>query len=183
MKIYTKTGDAGDTGLWGGTRVSKATLRVATYGTVDELNCVLGVAHSEFSASSEKQQLEQIQQQLFCIGAEVASPPSKVSTLQIPLISEREIEHLEHQIDVWQNQLPQLRQFILPGGSKPAAALHHARAVCRRAERLTVELAQQESLRNEIIVYLNRLSDWLFVFARFANQMEGQLDIPWSSKT
>jgi cob(I)alamin adenosyltransferase len=167
----------------GGTRVSKANLRVATYGTVDELNCILGVAHSEFIAPSEKQMLEQVQQQLFCIGAEIASPSSKVSTLKVPLTSMRDIEQLEQQIDAWQNQLEPLRQFILPGGSKSAAALHHARAVCRRAERLVVELSQQEPLRNEIIVYLNRLSDWLFVFARFANKLEGQLDTPWSTNT
>ncbi len=182
MKIYTKTGDQGETGLFGGKRVSKASLRVEAYGTLDELNCVMGIAHSELGELTQKNTIEAIQHQLFCLGAEVATVPEKSSKLNFQLLGHDEILVLEHQIDAWQQALEPLKQFILPGGSKAAACVHHARAVCRRAERLIVELAQQETVRNEVIVYVNRLSDWLFVFARFLNKTAGCQDIPWSTK-
>lgn len=182
MKIYTKTGDQGDTGLFGGARVSKASLRVETYGEVDELNSVLGIVRAEpaFDAAVGAL-LEAVQSQLFNLGAELATAPDSKAALGIPLVSEEEIGALEQGIDRAEGELAPLKTFVLPGGSRAAAALHLARTVCRRAERTLVELAAHESVRPECLRYLNRLSDALFVFARLANHRAGVADVPWLS--
>ncbi|HEX6242564.1 MAG TPA: cob(I)yrinic acid a,c-diamide adenosyltransferase, partial [Polyangiales bacterium] len=162
MKIYTKTGDQGDTGLFGGARVSKASLRVEAYGEVDELNSVLGMVRAEAGFDSAVSELlEAVQSQLFNLGAELATAPDSKAALGIPLVSEQEIGALEQGIDRAEAELSPLKTFVLPGGSRAAAALHLARTVCRRAERTLVELAASENVRPECLRYLNRLSDAL----------------------
>jgi cob(I)alamin adenosyltransferase len=179
MKIYTKTGDTGETGLFGGARVSKASLRVDAYGVVDELNSVLGLVRTEPFDQELDALLGQVQSQLFNLGAELASAPDSKVALGVALVSEREVEALESAIDQAESELPALKTFVLPGGARPSAYLHLARTVCRRAERGLVLLAQSEPVRPEAVRYLNRLSDALFVFARLANQRLGVADVPW----
>lgn len=179
MKIYTKTGDSGETGLFGGARVSKASLRVEAYGELDELNSVLGLVRTEPFDRELDQLLAQVQSQLFNLGAELSSAPNSKVALGIPLVSDSEISALEAAIDNAESELPVLKTFVLPGGSRAGAYLHLARTVCRRAERKLVLLAQSEPIRGESIRYVNRLSDALFVFARLANQRLGVADIPW----
>lgn len=183
-RIYTRTGDRGETGLYGGGRVRKDDLRVAVYGTLDELNAVLGVAREAFAGVKALGEIDsfvaRLQHQLFDLGAELATPdPAAQGT---NLISDTDVTWLEQSIDVWENQLPPLKTFILPGGSPAASRLHWARTVCRRAERLVVELAASESLRGEIIRYVNRLSDALFVAARTANHLCGVPDVAWQQR-
>lgn len=180
MKIYTKTGDRGETGLFGGTRVSKASLRVSTYGEVDELNSTLGVAIA-FAAANDPlvPTLQRIQGELFVLGAELATTPEKPVNVGIALLDEAQITALEREIDAFDAQLPKLTTFVLPGGTQHAAALHLARCVCRRAERSAVALDAHDALRPEIIRYLNRLSDWLFTAARYANFRANVVDVPW----
>lgn len=180
MKIYTKTGDAGETGLFGGTRVSKASARVAAYGDVDELNSVLGVARLHPIDEARDALLQQIQSELFDVGAELAARPGK--DVGIPLVDDGDIERLERAIDAAEEELAPLESFILPGGSPGAAHLHLARTVCRRAERSVVGLAAGEAVRPEIVRYLNRLSDLLFVLARLANTRAGVADVPWRGR-
>ena len=179
MKIYTKTGDKGDTGLFGGARVSKASTRVSSYGDVDELNSVLGLVLSEPFDAGISALLTEVQSRLFDVGAELATDPNSKVSLGIQLVSEREIEQLELAIDEAEKELAPLKTFVLPGGSRAAAYLHLARTVCRRAERSVVSLAEHESVRPEALRYLNRLSDALFVFARLANHRAGIPDVPW----
>lgn len=181
MKIYTKTGDRGETGLFGGARVSKASLRVDTYGEVDELNSVIGLVRTEPFDAELDLLLAHVQSQLFNLGAELAAAPDSKVELGIPLVSELEIGALEQAIDKAEGELAPLKTFVLPGGSKVAAHLHLARTVCRRAERKLVLLAQSQTVRDESIRYLNRLSDALFVFARLANHRAGIADVPWLS--
>jgi len=188
-RIYTRTGDSGETGLFGGGRVRKDSPRVEAYGTVDELNAVLGVARQSLASESMWAEIDQfvvrVQHQLFNLGAELATPqPAAHGT---NLVADAEIAWLEQAIDNWEKQLAPLRTFILPGGSLAAAHLHWARTVCRRAERLVVqladgELAAGESIRGEVIRYLNRLSDALFVAARAANATAGVADVNWSQQ-
>jgi len=179
MKIYTKTGDRGDTGLFGGARVSKASPRVSAYGDVDELNSVLGVVAAHLSDESSRAELRQIQSELFVLGAELAKNPDKQVDLGMALLAEADVQRLEGLIDVLDQSLPPLKTFILPGGSVPASFLHVARTTCRRAERAVVELARAEPVREELIRYLNRLSDLLFTMARSANARAGAQDVPW----
>ena len=179
MKIYTKTGDRGDTALFGGARVSKASQRVAAYGDVDELNSVLGVVVAHTTDEPSRAELRQIQSDLFVLGAELAKNPDKQVDLGMALIAEADVVRLEHQIDVLDQSLAPLKTFILPGGSVPAAFLHTARTTCRRAERAVVELAKTEPVREELIRYLNRLSDLLFTLARASNAHTGVPDVPW----
>jgi cob(I)alamin adenosyltransferase len=180
MKIYTKTGDRGDTGLFGGTRVSKASLRVASYGEVDELNSVIGVAIAAAAPGDALvAKLQRVQGELFVLGAELASSPEKSVDVGIALLDEAQITALEHEIDAFDAELPKLKTFVLPGGTPLAAALHLARTVCRRAERSAVALDADGALRGEIIRYLNRLSDWLFTAARYANFRANVADVPW----
>lgn len=181
MKIYTKTGDRGETGLFGGARVSKAHLRVDAYGLTDELNSVLGLARSEPLDKNTERLLAEVQSQLFNLGAELATSPDSKAALNIPLVSDVEIGALEQAIDQAESELPPLKTFVLPGGSRGAALLHLARTVCRRAERKLVRLAQSEPVRDEAVRYLNRLSDTLFVLARLENLRAGIADVPWIS--
>jgi len=179
MKIYTKTGDRGETGLFGGARVSKACARVNAYGDVDELNSVLGVVCAHLQDAARLAELRRIQSDLFAVGAELAKNPDKSVDLGVPLVAEADIERLERSIDACDQVLTPLKTFILPGGSMAAAFLHVARTTCRRAERLVVLLAQAETVRPELIRYLNRLSDLLFTLARAENQRAGIDDVPW----
>lgn len=181
MKIYTKTGDAGETGLFGGTRVSKASLRVATYGEIDELNSVLGMARLHPIDDQRDELLALIQSELFNVGAELASRPGKATG--VPLVGEAEVSLLEKAIDAAEEPLPALATFVLPGGSAGAAHLHLARTVCRRAERSLVELASSDTVRPELLHYVNRLSDLLFVLARLANHHAGVEDVPWEGRS
>jgi len=179
MKIYTKTGDAGETGLFAGARVRKDDVRIEAYGTIDELNAALGLARCEPLPLEIEQTLERVQSELFSVGAELATPqPEKHG---MALIGEPHIGLLERAIDNLEAGLPPLKNFILPGGSRGGALLHVARGICRRAERRVVTLAStpgtEISLR--IIRYLNRLGDYLFVAARFASVEARAVEVPW----
>ena len=177
MKIYTKTGDEGETGLFGGSRLSKASARVASYGDVDELNSVLGLARLHPLDDEWDALLATVQSELFNLGAELAARPGK--DIGVPTIGDAQVQTLERAIDRAEEELEPLQSFVLPGGSTGAAHLHHARTVCRRAERGVVALSQQDEVRPEIMRYLNRLSDLLFVLARVANHRSGVEDVPW----
>ncbi len=181
MKIYTRSGDAGDTGLYGGERVSKASTRVDAYGDVDELNSVLGVARlHRFGKGGDDdfdRLLAAIQSRLFDLGAELSN--SKGKDLGIPLVDAVDIEGMERAIDRAEEEVAPLKVFVVPGGSPLAAQLHVARTVCRRAERRVVALAAETTLRGEVVRYLNRLSDLLFTLARLANHRAGHGDVPW----
>lgn len=187
MKIYTKTGDSGDTGLGGGTRVKKHHPRIVAYGTIDELNAVLGIALCQVKVTTHAQLLTTIQSQLFSIGSVLANPQQSTAVAQDDMakipeksrLSTAAIQVLEAAIDDDEKLLKPLRSFILPGGSLAAAQLHLARTVCRRAERCLVALAESEVVAPIYIIYLNRLSDLLFVMARLENQQQGIADIPW----
>ncbi len=176
MKIYTRTGDRGETGLFGGARVKKNDTRVEAYGTVDELNATLGLVLGSSLSDELRAPLIQIQKELFVLGAEVACVPDKVERLRMLLIDARAIEALEHLIDEHEKALPELSTFILPSGSQAGAALHFARTVARRAERRCLDLPD---LRPELLIYLNRLSDALFVLARRENQLSQSGETPW----
>jgi len=165
MKIYTKTGDKGLTSLIGGTRVPKYHLRIESYGTVDELNSYIGIIRDQDIAPHDSDLLKQIQDRLFTIGSSLASDPER-SKMVIPDLNEADIDLLEREMDAMNEQLPELRHFILPGGNNAISFCHIARCVCRRAERLAVHLATESSVDEKVIVYLNRLSDYLFVLAR-----------------
>ena len=172
MKIYTRTGDHGQTSLFGGTRVAKHDARIEAYGTVDELNSFLG-------AVTGVDELPSIQSDLFEIGAHLASP----GTSRFPGVDPSRIEFLEKRIDAMESELAPLTTFILPGGSAAAAQLHIARTVCRRAERRVVALEDESDATRSTITYLNRLSDYLFVAARYANLKAGVSDVPWSKRS
>jgi len=179
MKIYTRTGDDGTTGLIGGARVRKCDARLDVYGTVDELNSLLGLA-AVVADVEVRDALHAVQQELFVIGSHLASPDPPGTWL--PPLDEQIIARLEMQIDQWTEQLPPLRNFILPGGGECAARLHVARAVCRRAERLAVDFSLDRPVPALVLTYLNRLSDWLFVLARRANHLAGIDDVPWAPR-
>ncbi len=181
MKIYTKRGDKGQTSLFGGTTIQKSSVRIHAYGTVDELNSVLGMALSNPVSSTGKEILIEIQKQLFVLGADLATLPSKDS--KIERIGNTQIEQLESWIDELDEQLPKLTSFILPGGSAAGSSLHLARTVCRRAERHTVELKTSEPISEETVIYLNRLSDLLFVLARFENDKAGIQETKWMPRS
>lgn len=179
MKIYTKHGDHGQTALIGGRKVYKHDLRIECYGTVDELNSWLGVVISlSVKKSRTVQALYAIQNRLFVIGSLLANDPGR-SRMKLPLLKEEDVEFLEREIDAMTSKLPALKSFILPGGSQAASFCHLARAVCRRAERRVVALSQKSKVDPRIIVYLNRLSDYLFVLARAFNQGRKVKDILW----
>jgi len=181
MKIYTKTGDAGTTGLFGGPRVSKFDPRICAYGSVDELNAVLGIVRAVGLHETQDKLLKTVQDSLFSIGAELATPDPEKHSLK--WAGAAHVTTLEQAIDDIDSQLPELRTFVLPGGSQGAAHLHVARTVCRRTEREIVKLGQDPRISDvsEIVIYLNRLSDLLFVMARLTNQIEGVPDVPWQS--
>jgi cob(I)alamin adenosyltransferase len=165
MKIYTKTGDKGLTSLIGGKRVPKYDIRIESYGTVDELNSYIGLISDQEIAEHYKTILKQIQDRLFTIGSSLASEPEK-SKMIIPDLYSDDIVLLEREMDLMTQQLPELKHFILPGGSNAVSFCHIARCVCRRAERVTVHLAEESVVDEKVIVYLNRLSDYLFTLAR-----------------
>jgi cob(I)alamin adenosyltransferase len=165
MKIYTKTGDKGLTSLIGGTRVPKHHLRIESYGTVDELNSYIGLIRDQDIAAVHKTILKEIQDRLFTIGASLAADPDK-SKMKIPDLHTADIELLEKEIDRMDSELPALRHFILPGGSNAISFCHIARCVCRRAERLSVHLSEDSFVDEKVIIYLNRLSDYLFTLGR-----------------
>lgn len=180
MKIYTKTGDQGETGMLGGIRVGKDDPRVEAYGQVDELNSVLGVARAEGLGPLDALS-QALQEQLFTIGCILATPQGSKAAASLPKMEEGWIGAMEKAIDSFDVQLPPLSAFVLPGGSKPAAALHLARTVCRRAERQVVSLFRQGLIEAQIVVYLNRLSDLLFTMARYSNHLAGMKDVPWDA--
>ncbi|MEJ7694447.1 cob(I)yrinic acid a,c-diamide adenosyltransferase [Daejeonella sp.] len=165
MKIYTKTGDNGLTSLIGGTRVPKYDLRIESYGTVDELNSYIGMIRDQEISTEQKDILKEIQDRLFTIGAALASDPEK-SKMKIPDLKLTDIELLEQQMDQMNEVLPDLKHFILPGGDTAVSFCHIARCVCRRAERITVHLKEESFVDEKVVIYLNRLSDYLFVLAR-----------------
>ena len=196
VKIYTKTGDSGTTSLFGGKRLPKDDLRVEAYGTVDELNSLLGViiADLNYSSSASREvsliknspqgriinKLLRIQKELFVLGTDLASP----NNLKIkgPRVKKPFITKLEQEIDSWDKNLPKLRNFILPGGSKIGSQLHFARSIARRAERSITSLSQKEKINRNAQVYINRLSDWLFVLARYMNKLENQKERIWKGR-
>ncbi|HEY3595031.1 MAG TPA: cob(I)yrinic acid a,c-diamide adenosyltransferase [Polyangiaceae bacterium] len=182
MKIYTRTGDAGETGLFGGARVDKDDSRVEAYGTVDELNSCIGVARALGVSARTDAALLEIQDDLFTLGAELACVPGKEATLRIALVSEADIQRLEGLIDQNEEPLEPLKNFVLPGGTNGAAELHRGRTVCRRAERRTLTAGRSSPIRPALVVYLNRLSDLLFVLARYENHAAGIADIPWRAR-
>jgi len=178
LKIYTKTGDKGETALFGGGRLSKSEPRVAAYGEVDELNAWIGAASARAPDEAVRAALERVQQDLFVVGAILATPnPARRKGGKFTLDEDR-IVALEREIDGWEEELPPLETFILPGGGAAGSLLHVARAVCRRAERAIVGLAA-EDLPGALVPYVNRLSDWLFVCARHVNRLEGAPETPW----
>jgi cob(I)alamin adenosyltransferase len=182
-KIYTKSGDAGMTSLVGGTRVSKTDFRIECYGTIDELNSILGIVrtelHAHFELKTLDHQLEQIQNRLFNLGSLLACENAKLRP-QLPQLTEADITNLENWIDAFQAELEELREFILPGGDPAAAFLHQARTVCRRAERLILHLYDDRTVEDLIYLkYVNRLSDYLFVAARFCNKTLKVSDSKW----
>lgn len=179
MKIYTKTGDTGTTGLFGGGRVSKSHYRVDAYGTVDELNAYIGMVRDHTTDTPRKTLLIEIQNHLFSIGAHLATS-SEAGKAKIPKLSEEDILQLEKEIDKMEESLPAMKHFILPGGHIAVSFCHIARCVCRRAERLTVALDQKEPVEPLIIKYLNRLSDFLFVLSRKISQEVAAEEIPWN---
>lgn len=183
MKIYTRTGDMGETGLFGGPRVPKDQARVEAYGTVDELNAVLGVCLTVIDEPEIMGLLQRIQNDLFDVGSDLATPPDVKKSARDRKISvtAEQVEDLERQIDRLEADLTPLRNFILPGGCPAAAHLHHARCVCRRAERRTVTLMHTEDINPDLLKYLNRLSDLLFVMARWMNHREGVEEPKWFS--
>lgn len=179
-RIYTRTGDGGETSLFGGARVPKDHLRVRAYGTIDELNAVLGVARAAGPPQEIDVVLERLQHQLFDLGAELATPETaKRAAARVARATPERVAALERDIDRFEDLLPPLRQFVLPGGTPAASALHHARTVARRAERAIVRLASREPINPELLKYVNRLSDLLFVLARAANHTTGRADITW----
>lgn len=187
MSLYTRTGDKGETGLFGGARVPKTHPRVAAYGTLDELNSHLGAARAALAAEPSGAALDaplaRVQAECFMLGALLATPADKAGKLTPPFdrgLPPDAALRLESEIDAWEAQLPPLKTFILPGGSPGGAALHIARAVARRAEREVVELSAREPAPEGVVVYMNRLSTWLFMAARAANRAAGRPETPWT---
>ncbi len=181
MKIYTKTGDKGETGLFGGERVSKNSLRIEAYGTIDELNAFIGLAVIEVSDKSVKNLLQKIQNWLFTIGADLATPDNeKTKKLNVFRTPDEYYSYIEKEIDNYEGKLEELKNFILPGGTKGAVLLHICRTITRRTERMVVALNSTVKIGNNIIIFLNRLSDLFFVLARFDNAVTGTPDIEWT---
>lgn len=181
MKIYTRTGDDGTTMLFGGGRVPKHHIRIESYGTVDELNSYIGLLRHRNLEPQAQQTLAEVQDRLFTIGSILASDPTKAN-LKTPDLHEADIELLEKEMDRMNEVLPEMRNFILPGGNDTVAFCHIARCVCRRAERLTVHLNEEEKISPLVIKYLNRLSDYLFVLSRKTMQDDGVDEIPWKPR-
>ncbi len=179
FRIYTKTGDHGTTGLIGGTRVPKNHLRIESYGTVDELNSFIGMLADRLEDTHSINTLREIQDRLFTIGSSLASDPNKNLKMKIPALHEQDIVLLENEIDSMESKLEPMKSFILPGGHITVSSAHIARCVCRRAERCCVALQENEPIEPLVLKYLNRLSDYLFVLARYASHLLGAKEIPW----
>lgn len=178
MKIYTKKGDKGETGLLGGTRVKKSHIRIEAYGTVDELNSWIGLVRDQGTDKHTRDILIRIQDRLFTLGSHLASDPSKKG-MKIPDLNEEDVTLLEEEIDTMNASLPEMKNFVLPGGHTTVSYCHIARCICRRAERCTVHLASEEKVDEIILKYLNRLSDYLFVLSRkLAHDLKAE-EIPW----
>lgn len=183
MKIYTKTGDKGQTGLIGGRRVSKADLRIDAYGTVDELNSWIGLVRDQATDDERKMLLKEIQDRLFTVGAELATDPNKPAKQGMPAIIPADIVLLETSMDAMDADLPELRAFVLPGGHPFVSFCHLARTVCRRAERLVIALNETTPVDPLVIQYLNRLSDYLFMLSRKLAQDLGVEEVAWKPRT
>jgi cob(I)alamin adenosyltransferase len=183
-KIYTRTGDKGTTSLIGGTKVPKSHLRIEAYGTIDELNSHIGLCRDVIGDARLREILLEVQDRLFTIGSALACDPIKEPKLRLPDLRERDVTLLEEDIDKMNEEIPPMKTFVLPGGHIVVSQLHIARCVCRRAERCCVRL-ETESLEVEplILKYLNRLSDWLFVAARFVSHQHNAVEIPWKPRT
>jgi cob(I)alamin adenosyltransferase len=183
IKIYTKTGDKGATSLIGGTKVPKNDIRIETYGTVDELNSWIGMINDQLADAEFKNELKEIQDRLFTIGSSLATDAKKEPKMKLPDLHKKDIEFLEKRIDEMTAQLPPMKSFILPGGHVTVSSIHIVRCVCRRAERLAVNMQQHQLFIDEMIIqYLNRLSDYLFTLARYVAQKLGAQEIPWKPR-
>ena len=182
MKIYTKTGDAGQTGLYGGERVSKTAQRVEAYGTVDECNSAIGMARAAMADVELDGVLAQVQNALFDVGADLATPEGSAYAKNVSRIDKDDVEGLEKLIDAYQEECPPWSNFIHPGGTPAAAALHLARTIARRSEREVLRLEVQEAVNHEVARYLNRLSDFLFILARVVNARAGVSEAGWHVK-
>ncbi len=183
MKIYTKTGDEGKTSLIGGTKVLKSDRRIEAYGTVDELNSYLGLCLDHLKVNKINNVLAEIQDRLFTIGSALACDPEKETKLIIPDLHEEDVTLLEKEMDKMHETLPLMKSFILPGGNITSSTIHIARCVCRRAERCCVRLQKKKAELDPLIIkYLNRLSDYLFVLARFAAHQSGAEEVPWKPR-
>lgn len=181
MKVYTKKGDTGTTGLLGGTRLPKHHLRIESYGTVDELNAFIGVLRDSISSSTHRADLKKIQDELFTIGSQLAADPEK-NKMELPMISQGEVAFLELRMDEMDKELPEMKFFVLPGGHPAVSNAHVCRCVCRRAERLCVALAENGVVNPLILQYLNRLSDYFFVLSRQLTMELGVDEVPWQPR-
>jgi cob(I)alamin adenosyltransferase len=183
LKIYTKTGDLGKTSLIGGTKVPKSHLRIESYGTVDELNSYIGLVADQLTDEQSKNILKEIQDRLFTIGSSLACDPDKEPLMKIPDLKETDVVLLEKEIDTMNEVLPAMKFFILPGGHTTISTLHITRCVCRRAERLCVDMQEHELFVEPLVIkYLNRLSDYLFVLARYAGHLLNVPEVPWKPR-
>jgi len=183
MKIYTKQGDKGETGLFGGDRVSKSSLRIEAYGTIDELNSFIGLTITELLNTEVKELLQGLQSQLFIVGSDLATPDNeKTRKYNIPRVTNAFALEAEKAIDYFEGKLEELKNFILPGGTKSASLMHICRTICRRAERRVVQLSSAEEINGNIIMFLNRLSDLLFVLSRVENAEANFPDVIWKNQ-
>ena len=180
MKIYTKTGDQGQTGLLGGDRVDKTSERIEAIGSIDELNAYFGICCTLLEDNSLKNKIERIQNRLFDLGSELACPPG--GKFNLTSIVDEDIAVLELELDEMEAELPPLKEFILPGGSVLSAHFHYLRTVCRRTERSLLELHRINSQRSELIIYVNRLSDWIFCISRLLNHRNGVEEQRWTKR-
>lgn len=183
FKIYTKTGDGGQTGLIGGTKVPKNDLRIETYGTVDELNSWVGLIGDLLQNGPLKKELKEVQDRLFIIGSVLATDSGKEIKMELPHLHESDVQALEQSIDAMTASLPEMKSFILPGGHPTVSQIHITRTVCRRAERLAVALQQEVPVAPLVIQYLNRLSDYLFTLARYAGKLLGAAEVKWEASS
>lgn len=183
FKIYTKTGDLGKTSLIGGTKVAKSHMRIESYGTIDELNSYIGLVNDNLTENHTKIILKEIQDRLFTIGSSLACDPDKEPKMKMPDLKEADIVLLENEIDKMNAILPEMKSFILPGGHAAVSTAHIARCVCRRAERICVNMQEHELFVDPLVIkYLNRLSDYLFVLARHIGHLLGIAEIPWKAR-
>src|SRR3989344_547453 len=189
VKIYTKTGDRGTTSLFGGRRVYKNSARIEAYGNVDELNSLIGVivnglveVQPQLGVEPLKRKLLRIQAELFVLGADLATPIESKLKVKVPRVKKSYTTRLEKEIDVWDKSLTPLKKFILPGGAIAGANLHLARTVARRTERAVASLASQEKINQNSLIYINRLSDWLFILARYVNKLDKVKEVPWQGR-